>query len=93
MAPMEEFADVTHVEVVGDHRLHLTFADGAVGEVDFVGREWRGVMEPLGDPAYFARVKVDPEAGTISWPNGVDLAPEPLYAEARRRLAHATAEP
>lgn len=93
MAPMEEFADVTHVEALGEHRLRLTFADGTVGDVDFAGREWRGIMEPLGDPTYFARVKVDPEAGTISWPNGVDLAPEPLYAEARRSLAHATAEP
>lgn len=93
MTPMEAFADVTHVEVVGEHRLRLTFSDGAVGDVDFVGREWRGIMEPLGDPAYFARVKVDPEAGTISWPNGVDLAPEPLYAEARRSLAPATTGP
>ena len=93
MTPMEAFADVTHVEVVGEHRLRLTFADGAVGDVDFAGREWRGIMEPLGDPAYFARVKVDPEAGTISWPNGVDLAPEPLYAEARRSLAHTTTGP
>jgi Protein of unknown function (DUF2442) len=47
-------------------------------------------MQPLGDPDYFARVTVDPEAGTISWPNGVELAPEPLYAEARRSLAHAS---
>ena len=25
-------------------------------------------------PTYFARVHVDPEAGTIAWPNRVDLA-------------------
>ena len=31
--------------------------------------------------------RVDREAGTIVWPNGVDMAPEPLYAEARRHLA------
>lgn len=84
MALMEAFADVTQVEVIGEHRLRLTFSDGTVGEVSFAGREWHGVMEPLRDPDYFARVTVDPEAGTISWPNGVDLAPEPLYAEARR---------
>jgi len=93
MAPMKAFADVTLVEVIGAHRLRLTFADGTVGEVSFAGREWHGVMEPLGDPDYFARVTVDPEAGTISWPNGVDLAPEPLYAEARRTVAHAAAQP
>jgi hypothetical protein len=86
IAPVEQLLDVTAVEVVGKFRLRLTFEDGTVGDVDFSAREWRGVMEPLSDPAYFARVHVDSEAGTIAWPNGVDLAPEPLYEEARRNL-------
>jgi hypothetical protein len=68
------------------YRLRLTFEDGTVGDVDFSGREWRGVFGPLRDPAEFARVKVDPEAGTITWPGGLDMAPEPLYADARRNL-------
>lgn len=81
---MEQLVDVTGVEVVGGHRLRLTFADGVVGDVDFRDREWKGVLAPLADPAFFAQVRVDPEAGTIAWPNGVDFAPEPLYEEARR---------
>lgn len=81
---MEELHDITAVEVVGEFRLRLTFDDGTVGDVDFAKREWGGVLEPLGDPAYFARVRVDPEVGTVAWPDGVDLAPEPLYEEARR---------
>jgi len=86
MAAMNELVDITDVEVVGDYRLRLTFADGTVGDVDFSEREWRGVFEPLSDPAEFARVEVDAEGGTISWPGGLDMAPEPLYAEARRHL-------
>jgi hypothetical protein len=43
-----------------------------------------GVLEPLSDPAFFAQVRVDPEAATIVWPNGIDMAPEPLYEEARQ---------
>lgn len=81
---MEDLVDIAGVEVVADHRLRLSFADGTVGDVDFTKREWRGFLKPLADPAYFARVQVDPESGTIAWPNGVDLAPEPLYDEARR---------
>ena len=81
---MEQLLDITAVEVVGDHQLRLTFEDGTVGDVDFSGREWRGVLEPLRDPAYFAQVRVDSDSGTIAWPNGIDLAPEPLYEEARR---------
>lgn len=84
--PVEELHDITSVEVVGAFRLRLTFDDGTVGEVDFAERNWRGVLEPLRDPAYFSRVRVDPEVGTVAWPNGVDLAPEPLYEEARRNL-------
>lgn len=83
---VEPLLDITAVEVVGEYRLRLTFEDGTVGEVDFTGCEWRGVFEPLRDPAYFARVGVDPEAGTIAWPNGTDMAPEPLYEEAGRNL-------
>ena len=82
---VDQLVDITGVEVVGEYRLRLTFEDGTVGDVDFAGREWRGVFEPLNDPAEFARVEVDPEAGTITWPGGLDMAPEPLYAEARRR--------
>ena len=73
------------ISLYGLSNVRLTFEDGTVGDVDFAGREWRGVFEPLNDPAEFARVEVDPEAGTITWPGGLDMAPQPLYAEARRR--------
>jgi len=85
---MAELIDVTAVEVVSDHRLRLSFADGSTGEVDFSNRRWRGIFEPLRDPAYFRQVVVDPELGTIVWPNGADVAPETLYElAAGRRLS------
>ncbi len=87
MALMEQLVDVTAVEVIGGYRLRLTFADGTVGDVGFDDVVWSGVFEPLRDPSHFAQVAVDPEAGTIVWPNGADMAPEPLYAQARRHLA------
>jgi hypothetical protein len=61
-----------------------------VRTLDAESGEWRGVFEPLRDPAYFALVDVDPEAGTITWPDGLDMAPEPLYNEAGRHPVHAT---
>ena len=88
VVPMEQLVDIEAVEVIGEYRLRLTFQDGTVRDVDFADRNWRGVFEPLHDPSYFARVTVDPEAGTIPWPNGADMAPERLYAEARGNLVH-----
>jgi hypothetical protein len=74
-----KLVDVVAVKPLGGHRLSLEFADGVAGEVAFDGREWRRVFEPLRDPEYFDHVVVDPEIGMIAWPNGVDMAPEPLY--------------
>jgi hypothetical protein len=39
-------------------------------------------MEPLTDRVFFQQVSVDNEAGTIQWPNGVDLCPDALYSRA-----------
>ena len=84
---------VTKVEPLGGHRLRLSFSDGNVGERDFVDvvAEGGAMLEPLGDPAYFARVFV--EFGAPTWPNGYDLAPNALYAEmaAAGLLQHAAA--
>jgi hypothetical protein len=67
----------------------LHFEDGTVGDVSFEDREWDGVFGPLRDPERFARVTV--EGGTIVWPDdGLDMAPEPLYEEARK---HRVSEP
>ena len=74
---------VAGVAVVRDHVLRLLFTDGTAGDADFSAEQWTGVLAPLNDPAYFAQVTVDTEAGTVVWPNGIDLAPEPLYEQAK----------
>jgi hypothetical protein len=86
---MPKLPAIVGVAVVGDYRLRLLFDDGTVGDVDFTSKQWTGVFEPLRDPAYFAQVRVDPEAATIVWPNGIDMAPEPLYEQARQHPVRA----
>jgi hypothetical protein len=70
---------IVEVEVVGAHRLRLAFDDGVGGELDASNWDWTGVFEPLSDREYFARVQLGAELGTISWPNGADVAPETLH--------------
>jgi hypothetical protein len=65
----------------GGHRLRLEFEDGVTGTVDLGGEvAFRGIFAPLRDAEYFARVRVDPELGAVTWPNGADLDPDVLYA-------------
>jgi hypothetical protein len=76
------FPRVRKVRYLDEYRLQLSFADGTTGELDLrkrvVGRG--GVFAPLQDVNYFKLVAVDPEAGTIVWPNEMDFCPDVLYS-------------
>jgi len=88
---MSELVHVSAVDVIGAHRLRLSFEDGAAGELDLSDWPWHGVFEPLQDAEFFALVQLDEELGTIVWPNGADLAPETLHHWVVRGLSPATA--
>jgi len=70
---------VVEATVYGPHILNVRFDNGVQKTVDLTPLLTGPVFEPLKDPAYFARVVVDADAGTVVWPNGADLAPEALY--------------
>jgi len=58
--------DVVSVKPLRGMRLHLKFKDGAEGEVDLA--RWipkRGVFRPIFTRAYFRKVRVNPDLGTI----------------------------
>jgi hypothetical protein len=70
---------VVAVRVPRPYVLDVTFDDGTRRQVDLEPELWGEVFAPLRDPVLFAQVEVDPELGTVVWPNGADLAPEFLY--------------
>ena len=76
------FPRIERVRYIRDYWLELSFTDGTSQELDLsrliVGRG--GVFRYLEDVEHFKQVKVDPEAGTIVWPNGVDFCPDVLYS-------------
>lgn len=76
---MSEIHDIVAVEVTDSHRLRATFDDGAVREVDLSERPPGPVFDALADPHEFARVRVDAETGTVTWPSGADLDPIGVY--------------
>lgn len=84
-ASVDKIYDVVDVHWLGDHRIFLRFEDGVEGEVDLSTLLFQHMLAPLKDPEYFAQVFVDQEAGTIAWPNGVDLDPVVLYYQVLNR--------
>jgi hypothetical protein len=75
-------AVITDVEIVSDRTVELTFADGSTRVVDLEPFLWGPVFDAIAkDDAVFAKVAVDPELGTITWPNGVDLDPDVLHGD------------
>ncbi|MFZ0626142.1 MAG: DUF2442 domain-containing protein [Acidimicrobiia bacterium] len=74
--------DVTKVEVVEERTVRLTFSDGCERVVDLGPLLWGSVFEEIAtDDDLFAQVRVDPEMGTINWPNGADLDPDVLHGD------------
>jgi len=82
MSDTNRTPEVVGVAVIRPHVMRLLFSDGMVRDVQYVPGKARGsLMEPIGDPSYFAQVRVDVDAGTVVWPNGLDLAPEVLHGD------------
>jgi hypothetical protein len=81
---MPRVIDARHA---GKYRVWLRFDDDLTGEVDLKDVLWGPVFEPLKDVEEFAKLRADPEADTVVWPNGADLAPEFLYDRLKATLA------
>ena len=76
------FLHIKDAKYVGDYRIEVSFNDGRNGIVDLSSSLHGTVFAPLKDKSIFARLKVDKELETITWPNGADFAPEFLYFHA-----------
>ncbi|MDQ4124497.1 MAG: DUF2442 domain-containing protein [Actinomycetota bacterium] len=74
---------VTSVRLVGGFVVDLEFEDGTKRRVDLDRFLWGPMFDSIrADPVLFRQVRVDPEAGTIVWPNGADIDPVVLHGSA-----------
>ena len=84
MSDLAPLIDVTHARVLARYVVELTFADGSERVIDLEPLLWGPMFEPLvADYELFRQLRVDPDAGTIVWPNGADISPRTLFAESR----------
>jgi hypothetical protein len=74
---------VTDVEALSGRWIRLTFADGAVHDVDLAPvLSQGGVFSAIRDDREaFEAVSIDPETRTVAWPGDVDLDPDVLRGD------------
>ena len=73
-------ARVTDVQALPGRVLRVSFSDGLVRELDF--REVLiGALAAIDDDRAFSEAHVDKVAGTVAWPNGIDLDPDVLHGD------------
>jgi hypothetical protein len=75
--------DVIEVIPEPDYCLFLRFQDGRNGRLRLRFEELTGALAPLRDAQFFQRVYID--YGAVTWPGGIDLAPDAMYAEITRQ--------
>ena len=68
--------EVADVAVLAGRTVRLRFSDDSERVVDLAPFLWGPVFEVIAaDDEEFRKVRVDPDLGTICWPNGADLDP------------------
>lgn len=70
---------IKEIQYKGKYTYHIQFEDDRKGNINFQPFLWGEVFEPLKDESFFRKAFIDRTSGTITWPNGVDIAPETLY--------------
>jgi hypothetical protein len=85
---------IVRFKVLPDYKLNVTFADGTSGVADLAPRLSQGPLgdgfDPLCDEAVFAKAYL--EHGALTWPGGIDLAPDAMYQRIRESGVSTLAE-
>ena len=70
---------VTEFSRVGPYTLSVSFRDGSRQVIDFLPVLRGELFGPLRDEGVFNQVRLDPEVGTLVWPNDADFDPATLH--------------
>ncbi|MBI2611179.1 DUF2442 domain-containing protein [Candidatus Gottesmanbacteria bacterium] len=70
---------IKEIQYKEKYTYYIRFDNNREGSVNFQSFLWGEVFEPLKDEKFFRKAYVDQTSGTITWPNGVDIAAETLY--------------
>ncbi|MCF6095086.1 DUF2442 domain-containing protein [Microaerobacter geothermalis] len=79
----KEMYEVKSVFPMKNFHLLLEFTNGEYRVVDLRPflKKLGPMNEPLTNPDFFKKVKIDPDLKTVVWENGMDFCPDVLYAK------------
>jgi hypothetical protein len=70
---------VDRFDIVGPYTVAVAFNDGTEQCINFRPVLEGALFGPLQDLTFFNAVVLDPEIGTLAWPNGADFDPATLH--------------
>jgi Protein of unknown function (DUF2442) len=76
---------IVNFRVLPNFKIEVSFADGTSGLADLAPRLSQGPLgdglDPLCNELFFSKVYL--EYGALTWPGGIDLAPDAMYQRIR----------
>ena len=76
---IHEIYTVTDYQIIAPYTLRLTFNDDTVQTIDFLPVLRGALFGRLRALALFNQARLDPESGTLVWPNDADFDPATLH--------------
>ena len=77
------YYDVIKLKYIKDYILYVEFENGKKGRIDLKKYSKKsGIFRELADISFFKKASINKELGVITWPNGLDIAPENIYHQA-----------
>lgn len=80
------YYDIKEAKHICGYKLEIIFADGKQGIIDLEDYVKKGgLFERFSDFSYFLKFYIDKELFVLSWPDGLDIAPESVYGRISSR--------
>jgi hypothetical protein len=85
---MKKYLEITKIEYLDDYTLLVTFNEKQVERINFKSLifDKKSVFNVLKDKNEFKKYKID-MAGGLAWNCGLDLAPDMLFNEIKRKIS------
>jgi len=70
---------ISALKILDGYRIHLRFADGVEGDIDFSPLVGQGVLSAWKNEAFFRRAFISSNGRVLEWPGEIDFCADALY--------------